>query len=201
MPNITYKSCYYLFFYYPQTLCNFHVQVLQIKLKYHCSKLIKLQKFLMQQYKDQNLLDQRACKSPHRVSPFSRGLIFTRALVSLALRPSTLSIVLRVTLGQRGLNSSLFERRTGRREIQNGVELSLLLCGKQLDFTDNWRVIFAFVLFIFWFRSSNKIFFASLFTFSPTCGNTKGFGEYYIPVRRFLNFRQPEVVPLLFIVK
>ena len=35
---------------YPQKVCNFHMQVLQIKLKYHCSKPIKLQKCLMQQY-------------------------------------------------------------------------------------------------------------------------------------------------------
>ena len=54
MPNITYKSSYYLyklaflpyftmFQYYPQKVCNFHTQVFQIKLKYHCSKPIKLQ--------------------------------------------------------------------------------------------------------------------------------------------------------------
>ena len=97
-------------------------------------------------------------------------------------------VLARVTMGQWGVESSRFERRAGRREIQNGVKLSFLLCCKQLDFTDNWRVIFAFVLFIFWFRSSNKIFFASLFTFCLTCGNTKGFGEYYSPIRRFLSF-------------
>ena len=34
-------------YYYPQKVCNFHIQVFQIKLKYHYSKLIKLQKFLM----------------------------------------------------------------------------------------------------------------------------------------------------------
>ena len=34
---------------------NFHKQVFQIKLKYHCSKPIKLQKFLMQQYNIVNL--------------------------------------------------------------------------------------------------------------------------------------------------
>ena len=33
--------------YYPQKVCNFHMSVFQIKLKYHCSKPIKLQKFLM----------------------------------------------------------------------------------------------------------------------------------------------------------
>ena len=38
-------------YYFPQKACNFHMQVFQIKLKYHCSKPIKLQKFLMQQYK------------------------------------------------------------------------------------------------------------------------------------------------------
>ena len=37
-------------YYYPQKVCNFHMQVFQIKLKYHCSKPIKLQKFPMQQY-------------------------------------------------------------------------------------------------------------------------------------------------------
>ena len=35
--------CYY---YYPQKVCNFHMQVFQIKLKYHWSKPIKLQKIL-----------------------------------------------------------------------------------------------------------------------------------------------------------
>ena len=34
-------------YYYPQKVCNFHMYVFQIKLKYHCSKPIKLQKFLM----------------------------------------------------------------------------------------------------------------------------------------------------------
>ena len=47
MPNITYKSCYYLFILLPKKVCNFHVKVFKIKLKYHCSKPIILQKFLM----------------------------------------------------------------------------------------------------------------------------------------------------------
>ena len=37
-------------YFYPQKVCNFHMPVLevfQIKLKYRCSKAIKLQKFLM----------------------------------------------------------------------------------------------------------------------------------------------------------
>ena len=34
-------------YYYPQKVCNFHMKVFQIKLKYHCSKPIKLQKFLI----------------------------------------------------------------------------------------------------------------------------------------------------------
>ena len=51
MPNITSKSCFYGLYYYPQKFCNFHVQVFQIKLQYYCSKPIKLQKFLVQQYK------------------------------------------------------------------------------------------------------------------------------------------------------
>ena len=34
-------------YYYRQKVCNFHMQVFQIKVKYHCSKPIKLQKFLM----------------------------------------------------------------------------------------------------------------------------------------------------------
>ena len=34
-------------YYYPQKVCNFHMQVFQIKLKYNCSKPIKLKKFLM----------------------------------------------------------------------------------------------------------------------------------------------------------
>ena len=33
-------------YYYRQKVCNFHMQVFQIKVKYHCSKPIKLQKFL-----------------------------------------------------------------------------------------------------------------------------------------------------------
>ena len=37
-----------------RSVCNFNVQVFQIKLKYHCSQPIKLQKFLMQQYKTKN---------------------------------------------------------------------------------------------------------------------------------------------------
>ena len=37
-------------YYYPWKVCNFHMQVFQIKVKYHCSKPTKLQKFLMQQY-------------------------------------------------------------------------------------------------------------------------------------------------------
>ena len=39
---------------------NFHTKVFQIKLKYQCSKPIKLQKFLMQQYK---------LKYCHRLAP------------------------------------------------------------------------------------------------------------------------------------
>ena len=35
-------------YYYPQTVCNFHMYVFQIKLKYHCSKPVKLQKFRLQ---------------------------------------------------------------------------------------------------------------------------------------------------------
>ena len=34
-------------YYYPQRFCNFHMCVFEIKPKYHCSKPIKLQKFLM----------------------------------------------------------------------------------------------------------------------------------------------------------
>ena len=37
-----------------RSVCNFNVQVFQIKLKYHCSKPIKLAKFRMQQYKTKN---------------------------------------------------------------------------------------------------------------------------------------------------
>ena len=50
-------------YYYPQKVCNFHMQVFQIKLKYHCSKPIKLQKFLMQQYKRSNNLMRVICRS------------------------------------------------------------------------------------------------------------------------------------------
>ena len=34
-------------YYYPHKVCNFHMKIFQIKPKYHCSKPIKLQKFLM----------------------------------------------------------------------------------------------------------------------------------------------------------
>ena len=34
-------------YYYPQQVCKFHMQVFQIKLKYHCSNQIKLQKSFM----------------------------------------------------------------------------------------------------------------------------------------------------------
>ena len=54
MPNITYKSCYYLFILIPAEGLKFLMQVFQIKLKYHCCKPIKLQKFLMQQYTGSN---------------------------------------------------------------------------------------------------------------------------------------------------
>ena len=40
----------FFLYYYPQKVCNFHMQVFQIKLKYLCSKPIKLQKFLTQKY-------------------------------------------------------------------------------------------------------------------------------------------------------
>ena len=42
MPNIT-----NIYTTYQQRFCNFHMYVFQIKLKYYCSKPIKLQKFLM----------------------------------------------------------------------------------------------------------------------------------------------------------
>ena len=41
-------------YYYPQKVCNFHMYVFQIKLKYNCSKPIKLQKFLMWYYNYSN---------------------------------------------------------------------------------------------------------------------------------------------------
>ena len=47
MPNITYKYAIICLYRYPQTVCNFHMLVFQIKLKYHYSKPIKLQKFLI----------------------------------------------------------------------------------------------------------------------------------------------------------
>ena len=34
-------------YYYPQKVCNFHMKVFQINLKYYWSTPIKLQKFLM----------------------------------------------------------------------------------------------------------------------------------------------------------
>ena len=44
----------FVYTYYPQKFRNFHMQEFQIKLKYHCSKPIKLQKFLMYWYKPGN---------------------------------------------------------------------------------------------------------------------------------------------------
>ena len=41
----------FVYAYYPQKFCNFHMHEFQIKLKYHWSKPIKLQKFLMYWYK------------------------------------------------------------------------------------------------------------------------------------------------------
>ena len=38
MPNITTN---YFFILLPAKVCNFHMQVVQIKLKYHCSKPIE----------------------------------------------------------------------------------------------------------------------------------------------------------------
>ena len=46
--NITTNHAIFGLYYYPQKVCNFHISVFQIKLKYHCSKPNKLQKFLMQ---------------------------------------------------------------------------------------------------------------------------------------------------------
>ena len=46
MPNITTNHAIICLYYYPQKVCNFHM-TFQIKLKYHSSKPIKLQKFLM----------------------------------------------------------------------------------------------------------------------------------------------------------
>ena len=51
MPNIT----------YPPKVCNFQMQVFQIKLKYQCSKPIKLQKFFMQQYNSKNSTLKQTC--------------------------------------------------------------------------------------------------------------------------------------------
>ena len=42
-----YHEWYFEIYYYPQKVCSFHTKVFQIKLKYHCSKSLKLQKFLM----------------------------------------------------------------------------------------------------------------------------------------------------------
>ena len=54
MPNITTNHAIICLYYYPQKVCNFHMQVFQINLKYHCSKPIKLQTFLMKQYNVEN---------------------------------------------------------------------------------------------------------------------------------------------------
>ena len=55
-------------YFYPQRFCNFLIQVFQIKLKYHCSKPIKLQKFLMQQYKYMYSHSFQACYQRRRKS-------------------------------------------------------------------------------------------------------------------------------------
>ena len=41
-------------YYCLKKICNFHMQVFQINLKYHCFEPIKLQKFLIKQYKGFN---------------------------------------------------------------------------------------------------------------------------------------------------
>ena len=45
-------------YYYALKVCNFHMQVFRIKLKYNCSKPIKLQKFLMQQFNIRNCTEK-----------------------------------------------------------------------------------------------------------------------------------------------
>ena len=47
MPNITTDHAIICLYCYPQKVCNFHMWVFQINLKYHGSKPIKLQKILM----------------------------------------------------------------------------------------------------------------------------------------------------------
>ena len=42
-------------YYSPQKVCNFHMYLFQIKLKYDCSKPMKLQKFLMWWYNKKNV--------------------------------------------------------------------------------------------------------------------------------------------------
>ena len=64
MPNITYSHAIICLYYYPRKVCNLYMQVFQIKLKYHCSEPIKLQKFLVQLYKT---------VSPHDVLRFLRN--------------------------------------------------------------------------------------------------------------------------------
>ena len=54
MPSITTNHAFICLYYYLQRFCNFHKQIFQIQLKCHCSKPIKLQKFLMQWYNERN---------------------------------------------------------------------------------------------------------------------------------------------------
>ena len=62
-------------YYYTQKVCNFHMQVFQIKLKYLCSKPIRLQKFLMQQYnKNDKIAFTHSKVTTTSISPYLRHL-------------------------------------------------------------------------------------------------------------------------------
>ena len=74
--------------YYLQKVCNFHMQVFQIKLKYHCSKPTKLQKFLMQQLQSSSKVLGRMPFLPLLFLPpptpgpmLIKTLMFVRAIV------------------------------------------------------------------------------------------------------------------------
>ena len=79
-------------YYYSQKVCNFYMQVFQIKPKYHYSKPIKQQKFLMQQYKPANLLKpnliviSRRLKFACALDIFNKILNVSRGSTDIGLR-------------------------------------------------------------------------------------------------------------------
>ena len=95
--NTTYKSCCYLFIL--QKFCNFHMQVFQIKLKYHCSKPIKLQKFLMQQY-NKVIFSNNACIASSTMEPHDMYLGHCRKWLQALQSNKAVSKITRGTFRQ-----------------------------------------------------------------------------------------------------